>query len=287
MSKQLSLNESLDCCPVCAGKNFTLRYSPDICQCHDCEVYFRNPRPDQKQILDSYNEGETFRQWQGELDIRSRLWKKRCSLIRSYRSSGTLLDIGTGDGYFLYFAKNIFSVEATEISKRGADYAGARGHNVHLGTVFDADFDGRKFDVITLWHVLEHLPAPGQVLNKVKSLLKPDGLLVIAVPNETRPLWSARISRRRIRPFGRLSRQQEIHLVHFTPASLKRLLEQRFGFNVLNLDVDDVHVYRRRLKLPGYYLNKLCSRIFNWHWDTAMVVVCTPAIDPEKLQTVS
>lgn len=279
MKDLLPLTESLDFCSLCGSQEFTRLYEPDICQCHRCHVYFRNPRPDQALILDSYNEGETFRQWQNELGIRSRLWKKRCSLVSEYCSSGLLLDVGTGDGYFLDFVKNIFTVEATEISKSGVEYARARGHNIHQGTIFDTKFNGKQFDIITMWHVLEHLPAPFHVLNKIKSLLKPDGLLIIAVPNETRPLWSARISRRKTHPFGLLSRRQEIHLAHFTPASLTGLLEQQFGFNVLNLDVDDVHVYRRRVKLPGYYLNKLCSRIFNWHWDTAMVVVCTPAIE--------
>jgi len=280
MTDLLPLTESLNFCSLCGGQGFTRLYEPDICRCQSCHVYFRNPRPDQALILDSYNEGETFRQWQNELGIRSRLWKKRCSLIWAYRSSGLLLDIGTGDGYFLDFAKNIFTVEATEISKTGVEYARARGHNIHKGTIFNTKFNGKQFDVITMWHVLEHLPMPGRVLVRARSLLKQDGLLVIAVPNETIPVWSARISRKKTHPFGRLSRRQEIHLAHFTPASLTGLLKKQFGFKVLGLGVDDVHVYGRQQKLPGYYMNKLCSTLFNWHVDTAMVVFCTPASKP-------
>lgn len=276
MTASLPLTEPLIFCPLCHGQQFTRRHQPDICQCGACGVYFRNPRPDQSLILNSYDDGATFRQWQNELGIRAHLWEKRLSLVSAYRTSGSLLDIGTGDGYFLDFAKRLFDVKATEISKSGVEYSRARGHSVHPGTVFDAPFNTGTFDVITMWHVLEHLPMPGKVLHKVKPLLKPDGVLFIAVPNETAPLCLARASSRSNHPFGELRHGAEIHLFHFTPRTLATILRKQLGFKVLGLDVDDVHVDNRLRKLPGYYVNKLFSKLFNWHWDAAMVAVCTP-----------
>lgn len=277
MTSFLPMTESLDSCQLCDSRELSRRYEPDICQCHACGVYFRNPRPDQGIVLSSYNEGATFRQWQHELGIRAHLWKKRCSLISAHRTSGSLLDIGTGDGYFLDFVKTSFDVEATEISESGIAFARMRGHSVHHGTIFDAEFDAKKYDVVSMWHVLEHVPMPGRVLERAKSLLKPDGFLFIAVPNETAPLFRARVSSGNVHPFGRLAHGQEIHLFHFTPRVLTGVLRTRFDLNIVSLGVDDVHVHERRKQLPCYYVNRLFSTLFNWHWDTAMVVVCTPA----------
>lgn len=276
MTNLLPLTESLDFCPLCYEEEFTRVHNPDICQCKKCRVYFRNPRPDQGFVLESYNEGVTFRQWQNELEIRAYLWNKRLSLVSTYQSSGALLDIGTGDGYFLNFAKTIFDVDATEVSKYGIELAIERGHTVHHGTIFDVEFDTKKFDVITMWHVLEHLPEPGRVLDRARTLLKKDGLLVIAVPNETIPCILAQIPLIKDHPFGRLSRGQEIHLIHFTPQVLTDVLRQKFGFKILGVHVDDVHIYKRKQKLPAYFVNRVCSRLFNRHLDTAMTIICTP-----------
>lgn len=117
---------------------------------------------------------------------------------------------------------------------------------------------------------------PGRVLQKVKSLLKPDGVLFIAVPNETVPLCLASASSTNKHPFGELTHGEEIHLFHFTPRILAAILRKQLGFEVLGLGVDDVHVDNRICKLPGYYVNKLFSKLFNWHWDAAMVAVCIP-----------
>lgn len=277
MSDPLALNETIDECPICAATGFTRFHEPDLCRCHRCGTTFRNPRPDQGQIRASYESGETFQGWQQELALRAHLWAKRYALIRSFRKSGSLLDVGTGDGYFLDFARHDFEVEATEIAHTGAAYALERGHAVHVGSIFDERFEHRQFDVITLWHVLEHMPNPGEVLKRLGKLLKPDGLLVIAVPNEGWPLFKARVGRGHIHPFGKLVSGNEIHLIHFTPGTLKRSLEQLFGFRVLKFGVDDVHISGRRRRLPDYWASRISSRLTGWHWDSAMLVVCTHA----------
>ncbi len=277
MSQVLALNETVDRCPVCAASRFTRLHEPDLCQCQRCSITFRNPRPDQQLVRACYESGETFNDWQRELDLRAHLWAKRYALIRSYRTSGSLLDVGTGDGYFLDFAKEDFAVEATEIAHTGAAYAIERGHAVHVGSIFDLEFENRQYDVITLWHVLEHMPNPGEVLKRLKQLLKRDGLLVIAVPNEAWPLFKDRFGRGHIHPFGRLVPGQEIHLIHFTPNTLRRSLEQLFGFRILEFGVDDVHIFRRKRRLPGYLASRLSSRLIGWHWDLAMLAVCTHA----------
>lgn len=90
------------------------------------------------------------------------------------------------------------------------------------------DITGASFDVITLWHVLEHLPSPGQDIEKLKARLSPGGVLFIAVPNFDS--WEAAIGRSR---WFHLDVPR--HLYHFTPNTVRRLLElQGFRVNRIN-----------------------------------------------------
>lgn len=274
MSNILHLNEVVTSCPVCGCDDFFAVFEPDVCKCRNCNVHFRSPRPREEDIIGCYVRGQTFDQWQVELKVRSLLWKKRTALIARYKPEGSLLDVGTGDGFFLEFAKRIFDVDATEVSSAGIDYAKARGHSVHHGTIFDEAFDGSSFDIITMWHVLEHLSEPGAALRRVRSLLKVDGVLFIAVPNEYLrvrcPLAIAGIRS----AFPPHKFDEEIHLTHFTPGSLKKVLSQIFEFDLVSLLADDVYVRYRMLHAPYFHINAMAARLFGFHVGKAMVAVC-------------
>jgi SAM-dependent methyltransferase len=95
---------------------------------------------------------------------------------------GGLLDIGAGTGAFLEAAKkNGWDVCGVEPSKMAARSARNKGLDI-LERIDDLDTDA-FFDAITLWHVLEHLPDLEEAVRKIKRLLKPGGVLVVAVPN--------------------------------------------------------------------------------------------------------
>lgn len=110
---------------------------------------------------------------------------RKLKLINSFHSNEkSLLDVGCGTGDFLEVAKkNNWIVFGIEPNNRARDIANQKTGNV----VFDADkllqFNTASFDVITLWHVLEHLPNLEEQILVLKNLLKPNGVLVIAVPN--------------------------------------------------------------------------------------------------------
>jgi len=114
--------------------------------------------------------------------VKSYSLKKKVSLLNSFNSSEkTLLDIGAGTGDFLATAKRQdWTVEGVEPN------ASARGKAKDKGVVLFSDLkevSNNKFDVITLWHVLEHLPNLDKQIETIVSLLKENGTLVIAVPN--------------------------------------------------------------------------------------------------------
>jgi SAM-dependent methyltransferase len=269
--------EKLSECCVCAARNIALRYSHDIWLCSECGVLFRNPRPTLREIVRSYDSGMTYAAWQHEDAVRAKLWAKRLGIILRFKRSGMLLDVGTGDGRFLDFARTHFDLMSTEVSEAGARVARARGYGPLIGTLARLPLPQRHFEVITLWHVLEHLPYPGLALAVLKRALRPGGILVIAVPNETAALLRGRFSRRNSRhPLRPLLWGQEIHLTHFVPSTLRRLLS-RVGFRELEMGVDDVHVERTPMRMAGYHFNRLLNSLTGLQADKAMYVVCASA----------
>ena len=114
--------------------------------------------------------------------VKSYSLKKKLSLINSFDTKEkTLLDIGAGTGDFLCTAKNknwnVAGVEPNALARSKAVKKGIKLYD-NLNKVLD-----KKYEVITLWHVLEHLPNLENKIDRIVSLLKDKGTLVIAVPN--------------------------------------------------------------------------------------------------------
>ena len=97
----------------------------------------------------------------------------------------TILDVGTGGGEFAYLLKSLgYDLHGIEPNKIYAEYTVAEYElNLQIGFIQDSQFNQESFDLITIWHVLEHTEDPCFVLGKLQSLLKPQGILVVEVPN--------------------------------------------------------------------------------------------------------
>ena len=108
--------------------------------------------------------------------------KNKLSLINDLqKSKGNLLDIGAGTGDFLLVAKqngwNAIGIEPSEKAKAIAQQKG-----VELKSNL-SEFQDHSFDLITMWHVLEHVPNLENQIKELQRLLKPNGSIIIAVPN--------------------------------------------------------------------------------------------------------
>ena len=141
---------------------------------------------------------------------------------------GRLLDVGSGRGRFLAAASTIgWDAVGIEFEPGLAAMASDRyGVEVVVGDAVSAPVEG-PFDVITMWHALEHLPDPLAALERARELLAPGGRLVISVPNNDS--WQARLG-----GDDWLHLDIPRHLYHFTPGSLTRLVE-RAGGDVVRL----------------------------------------------------
>ncbi len=175
------------------------------------------------------------------------MWLKRLALIKKAAHGARLLDIGAGIGTFLSLARDTLAckVTGTEVSSMAVRVAQERyGIALLFGRVEDLQLPNGSFDIVTLWHVLEHLPSPGQTLDLCYHLLANGGWLAIAVPNDDDARWwlvrrKAQLMRRQP-PFRyEVPRpHQEVHLGQFTSQVLIGALRSR-GFVVELLTIDD------------------------------------------------
>ena len=117
--------------------------------------------------------------------IRNISLNKKLKLINSFNSEeNNLLDVGCGTGAFLNIAKkNNWNITGIEPDANARKIANELTNNAVYNSEQISKFKANSFDVITLWHVLEHLPNLEEQISIYKKLLKPKGTLIIAVPN--------------------------------------------------------------------------------------------------------
>jgi SAM-dependent methyltransferase len=147
-------------------------------------------------------------------------WRARRETLDQYKSGGALLDLGCSSGSFLETMKgNKWTLSGIEISPEVAKIAEARsGAQVFVGDILAAPFPPASFDVITCFHVYEHLYDPVKVMQKVKEWLKPGGIFYFLVPN---------VDSGAARVFGTYWYGLELprHLSHFSPTSLRSIAQ--------------------------------------------------------------
>jgi SAM-dependent methyltransferase len=153
--------------------------------------------------------------------------------IQRHEPSGKLLDVGAGVGAFLSVSsRHGFSAKGVEVSKWASRYARReKGLDVATGTLEDARFEDAHFDVVVLNHVIEHVQDPRALLGEIRRILRPGGLFVLGAPNAESLM--ARLIRARWASY----RPGE-HIWHFTPSTLRRLVESE-GFRVVECEAKE------------------------------------------------
>lgn len=164
-----------------------------LVKCRRCGLIRQNPRLAWESLKNYYSgdylsyapliKDEASR-WR-RLDRRYGMWKQR-RVVERFHRGGRLLDVGCGTGIFLEEAlrSGRWQVTGIEPTAQAAAYARqALGVEVHQGRFSEAALPEDSFDVITMWNVLEHLPAPVADLRHARRLLRQNGCLVFTIPN--------------------------------------------------------------------------------------------------------
>ena len=212
-------------------KEFTIQ------QCNFCYFLFTNPRPSEDEIGAYYQSQDYISHHDESKDLMSKVYTsvrnytigQKIKLINKQSlKKGKLLDIGCGTGNFAAAIKGDgWKVFGTEPDEQARGIASKRvGATIYPST--DAtEFEDQKFDVITMWHVLEHVHKLNETLEWLHSHLTEDGVILIAVPN---PQSYDAIK------FGRFWAAYDVprHLYHFTRQTMKDLMNRH------NLSVQQV-----------------------------------------------
>ena len=186
--------------------------------------------------------------------------------IEKFKKHGTILDIGSGAGYFLYKAKNrnwnTYGVELTD-----GNYQFERdrlGLKIEKKDIEQAELEKDFFDVVTMFDVIEHMKDPAMVLKKVFNSLKEGGILCIETPN-IYSIYYRLIGRNWI-SFSEIS-----HLYFLEQNTLSRILDKT-GFKTIHTETDNVNFFsyeglrRFRLHSQVYNLSLVINKIMRFHF---------------------
>ncbi len=254
--------QELTSCPVCGNNHFShflnctdyyfSKKDFNIVSCDNCGFRFTNPRPSEDKLQSYYFSDNYISHSDSKKGIisyfyyliRNHTIKQKFNLINNYKSGKNILDIGCGTGEFLNFFKNknwnTTGIEPSSNARTSAE------NNYNL-SVFDEDhlnsLEKNSFDVITMWHVLEHVSNLRERITQVKNLLANDGILVIALPNSNS--FDSKF-------YGRFWAAWDVprHLYHFTESTFNN-----FSYsNKLNV------IKTIPMKFDSYYVSLLSEK---------------------------
>lgn len=253
-------------CPVCGSDNLKKVFDAvdhfssgevfPVYDCAHCGFRFTNHFPSEDTIGRYYdspdyishsdsNEGLVNRLYHL---FRKRMLRKKIELVADYTpakdSPVRLLDIGCGTGYFLQAAKEQgWIVSGIEKDDKARESATLRSELEVKDENGFWETENSSFDVVTLWHVLEHLEKLNETIHKIKEIITPEGIVVLALPNCRsydagfyKGWWAAYDIPR--------------HLWHFSPESLEKLLGKH-GLKVIQ---------KTRMPLDAFYISLLSEK---------------------------
>ena len=273
--------EIIDSCPVCEGTQLIEESRRlKLWRCASCRVLFNSPRPSPEFIQRNYSEGHYYERftpdarWEG-------LWERRMTRLLRHRLEGPVLDVSAGVGTAVNnLRKKGYDCRGSEISKEAIARA-RQLYGIDLTPAYPEDlaFERESLGCVMMWHVFEHFPYPGRALRSLSEKLRPNGLLAVAVPNNSlarlakRPsMWLASREAKfeYIVGSGDYGGQfQEIHLIHFTPRSLLDILRHA-GFAVVEYGIDNTLSEWRDRKIP---VRNFFARWLGFNDAPAMVII--------------
>jgi len=254
--------KNINNCPICNNeenipyltcKDYTVSQDNfEIVECTKCQFHYTTPIPIESEIggyykSESYishsstNKGLINKIYQ---KVRNFTLKQKVKLITKYAKGKNHLDIGAGTGHFINAtSKAGFNSVGLEPDSDARQLA-TKNFKVNINPLEDLQgLENNSQDIITMWHVLEHVYNLREDLKKITSVLKDDGTMIVAVPNmnsydakKHKEFWAAY--------------DLPIHLYHFTPNDIRNL------FDHYNMEVKEI----LPMKFDSYYVSMLSEK---------------------------
>lgn len=232
-------------CPVCGSKEkklirhitfnmpeaYGLPNQYDVVSCIQCGFCYANTTATQEDYDLYYKNCNVYTAGpKGAADKPNYIWldKQLEKIYENNKKDIQILDIGFGKGEFLeyLYRQGYKNIKGIDPSKDSVAYTREKGLETYVGNIYDTDVDGliEKVDFVCLWEVLEHLLNPADALNSLKSYLKEDGYIFIAVPD------CGSLSADRM-PIANHFNQE--HINYFSVQTLNNLMEKNSFTNIV------------------------------------------------------
>jgi 2-polyprenyl-3-methyl-5-hydroxy-6-metoxy-1,4-benzoquinol methylase len=261
--------DKVEICPICDNKEFRneiickdhsiSQESFAIVSCEKCNLWMTSPRPSVSQIGKYYESEEyishtskpnTIINWLYLL-VRNITLRSKLKIISNYTKNKQILDYGCGTGDFLaYCSDKNYKVRGIEPNEKARKTAQKKVKGQIYSEIKEVEID-EKMSVITLWHVLEHIHNPNEILTELRKCLKKDGIIVVAVPNRNSPdalkykeNWAAydvprHLFHYRLKDIKGLAKRNKLKLVNSIPQYFDSfyvsMLSEKYIGNNLNL----------------------------------------------------
>jgi 2-polyprenyl-3-methyl-5-hydroxy-6-metoxy-1,4-benzoquinol methylase len=214
------------------------------------DLLITHPQPEEKNLAKYYESDDYISHTDGKRSLFEKVYhfvktialKSKLNLINDLQpSKGKLLDIGAGTGDFLALAKQYgWNTTGVEPSEKAKSIALKKGVSFVENTNL---LDENSFDLISMWHVLEHVPNLEEQIKELKRLLKPNGTILIAVPN---------FNSYDAKQYGTFWAAYDVprHLWHFSKTAIRMLFEKE------ELKLEKV----LPMKFDAYYVSLLSEK---------------------------
>ncbi len=188
-------------CPVCSATTYSKYLETEdyffsnerfsLVKCTKCNLVFTNPIPELSKIGDYYETDKYLSHNSGSSGIIGTIYKKvreinlknKYSIILKFKKEGSVIDIGSGTGEFLnYLSNRKWKTKGIEPSKNAREFA-RENYNIEVNEESElSNIPNEQFDVLTMWHVLEHVYNLDERMKTIVRILKADGIAIIALP---------------------------------------------------------------------------------------------------------